>query len=359
MAQQEAESVVTEAVVQADTRVSKIAFDTNEHSFGEIPEDGGVVQYTFTFKNLGEVPVSILEAKPSCNCTAPSWTQEPVAPGGTGQVVAEFDPYNLPGKFHKTITVNTNAEPNTVILNISGTVLPKKRTVADDFPKVMGDLRLSAKYLDFGRISTEKPVTKTFAIYNQGNKTLKFDAKDFQLPAYISVALEPEHLQKEERGKLIVTYDAAQRNDLGWLVDNITLKTNENGANAAKSIQIMATVEEFFPPMTQEELAQAPRLGISKKNHEFGTVSEGRVVEFDVTLTNNGKQELQIRKTKGNCGCTVGTPEKMALAPGESTQMKVSFNTQGRQGNQYKEVSIFTNDPKAPVQKVVLKGEVK
>jgi hypothetical protein len=341
-----------------EKKLSKIEFAQNEHNFGEIAEEAGPVQHTFVFKNTGEVPVTILEAKASCGCTTPNWSKEAIAPGQSGEIVAEYNPFNRPGDFHKTITVNTNAEPNTIILNISGTVKPKPRTLADDFPTQLGAMRLKSSTLNFGNITTEKPITKVFDIYNSGDKTLKFDKKKFQSPSYITVSVEPENLSKESKGKLIVTYDVSARNDLGWLTDNVVLFTNEDGEAGTKNLYVSATVEEFFAPMTEEELAKAPRLVLNNKLHEFGSVNEGNTVETQFTLTNSGQQELQIRKTKGNCGCTVGTPEKMNLQPGESTTLKVSFNTNGRQGNQYKEVSIFTNDPRAPIQKVVLKGKV-
>jgi hypothetical protein len=67
---------------------------------------------------------------------------------------------------------------------------------------------------------------------------------------------------------------------------------------------------------------------------------------------------LNIRETRANCGCTVSAPEKDTLAPGESSKISVTFNSNGRRGRQQKMVTIFSNDPKAPTQQITINGRV-
>ena len=72
------------------------SFEKLEHDFGTIRE-GEKVTYTYKFKNTGEAPLIIQGAQPSCGCTAPDWSKEPIPVGGTGFVKAEFDSQGKPG----------------------------------------------------------------------------------------------------------------------------------------------------------------------------------------------------------------------------------------------------------------------
>jgi hypothetical protein len=101
-----------------------VQFSTIEHDFGTINE-GQVVEYTYAFKNTGEAPLIIQTAKPSCGCTAPAWSKEPIPPGGTGFVKASFDSKGKPGIQNKTITVMANTYPKQTVLRFKAMVTPK------------------------------------------------------------------------------------------------------------------------------------------------------------------------------------------------------------------------------------------
>lgn len=99
----------------------EIAFEKTEHDFGVIKE-GAKVSYTYSFKNTGKAPLIIQDAKPSCGCTAPDWSRNPIPVGGTGFVKAEFDSKGKPGAQMKTITVTANTWPTTTTLRFKASV---------------------------------------------------------------------------------------------------------------------------------------------------------------------------------------------------------------------------------------------
>jgi len=101
-----------------------IQFATVEHDFGTINE-GQVVEYTYTFKNTGEAPMIIQDAKPSCGCTVPNWTKDPIPVGGSGYVKAKFDSNGKPGIQNKVITVTANTYPKQTVLRFKAMVTPK------------------------------------------------------------------------------------------------------------------------------------------------------------------------------------------------------------------------------------------
>ena len=101
-----------------------IKFKTESHDFGKV-EEGVQAAYTFEFTNTGTAPVVISNAQPSCGCTTPDWTREPVMPGKTGFVKASFNSSGRPGNFNKNITVVSNSETPQIALTIKGEVNPK------------------------------------------------------------------------------------------------------------------------------------------------------------------------------------------------------------------------------------------
>jgi hypothetical protein len=101
-----------------------------------------------------------------------------------------------------------------------------------------------------------------------------------------------------------------------------------------------------------------PRVSTQQTEHNFGDIEAGDVVTHYFIITNTGDDNLLIKHVHATCGCTVAKPEKDALAPGESTKLKVEFNSLGRRGAQEKTVSVNTNDPKKPDLKLKITGNI-
>lgn len=105
---------------------AELTFEKTTHDFGTFSEDDPVVTTTFKFKNTGDTPLIIHQAIASCGCTAPQYTQEPIKPGGKGEIKVTYNGAGrFPGKFRKTITIHSNAENDLVRLYIKGNMNPK------------------------------------------------------------------------------------------------------------------------------------------------------------------------------------------------------------------------------------------
>ena len=96
-----------------------LAFTDATHDFGTVME-GPDATCEFSFKNNGKEPIIIEKAQPSCGCTVPQFSKEPVAPGATGVINVAYHTKGKPSAFTKTITVVSNA--GTKVLTIKGTV---------------------------------------------------------------------------------------------------------------------------------------------------------------------------------------------------------------------------------------------
>ncbi len=346
------------AVSLSHAQAPAMRFETDDHDFGVVPEEGGPISHPFTFVNTGDAPLLISEVKASCGCTTPSWSKEPIAPGDTGVVVAQYNPQNRPGTFRKSITVTSNADPATRALYIKGVVNPKPKTPIDDYPTAMGNLRVKYQSLNMAKVLTKEPLTKSFEMYNDGPDAILFNAINVT-PPHITVDVEPKELLPRQKGFIRVTYDATQaveQDRLGFSTDRIRLYTNE--ADSVKEFTVMATVEEYFEPLTDKELRKAPKISFASKTHDFGTIAQDAVAKTEFTFTNTGKDDLHIRSTKANCGCTVSQPDKKVLESGESSTIAVTFNAQGRRGKQQKTITVFSDDPVNPTQQLTIKARV-
>ena len=105
--------VETHAAGKAKIAFAETEYVMNDNVLGETSE------HVFVFKNVGEEPLIIANAVPSCGCVTPTWTKEPVLPGDTGSVHVYYQS-KMSGAFHKTIKVFSNASGKKPVLQISG-----------------------------------------------------------------------------------------------------------------------------------------------------------------------------------------------------------------------------------------------
>lgn len=332
-----------------------LLFNEKIHDFGEIIESKGPANFEFTFVNNSGRPVKILTVAASCGCTTPGWVKEVVPPGGRGFIKASYDPKGRPGYFNKTLTVTTDLGGAPIVLQVKGTVVEKLSSKADVLPVANGNLRLKNNSFNLGKLFINRPAVVTeFEVANAGESSIDFIG--VTAPAYIKVET-PASLKHDESGVIKITYDAKKRSQYGFLSDNIEIKTND-AATPLKSFSVYATVEEYFPVLTSTELASAPVLGLELAEADFARVKKGTVVEKKVIIKNTGKKNLDIRYIQPNCTCLKATTDKSTLKPGEAGVLTLSLTTEGRAGTQNKAATIYSNDPRNPVQRVTLTGYI-
>jgi hypothetical protein len=339
---------------------SAIEFKKTTHDFGEFKEDAGVQRYRFELKNIGDSDLIVTNAQASCGCTTPSWSKEPIKPGKTGFVEAGYDPRGRgTGPFSKTITVMTNSKKTPVVtLTIKGSAKEKEKTIADLYPREIGDFRINNEYLNMGRVYPNKLSTQTFKIYNDTNLTLTISPIN-PIGKHLTISVEPSVVKPKQTAEIKVTYDAKAKGDWGYMNDAFELKYS--GGTVDKTVlYVVATIEEEQKKdLTPEQLKAAPRMFFNKKEHDFGVLKPGEIVNHEFTFTNTGGGDLLLHKTKASCGCTASEPAKKLLKPGESSSIKVTFNSTGKHdGDQSQSVTIYTNDPTEPTVYITIKAKV-
>jgi hypothetical protein len=101
---------------------AKIEFNKEVHDYGTI-KNGADGSCVFEFKNTGDTPLMISNARGSCGCTVPDWPKEPIAPGASGSIKVKYDTMRT-GEINKSVTITSNAvnAPDKVVY-IKGNVL--------------------------------------------------------------------------------------------------------------------------------------------------------------------------------------------------------------------------------------------
>ena len=115
-------------------------------------------------------------------------------------------------------------------------------------------------------------------------------------------------------------------------------------------------------PGRQPEVTRgpAPRIVFQENVLELGRILDDTITEKATTFRNVGDADLIITAVHSTCGCTVGrvgrteiTGESHAgirevVKPGESLELVVKFNPNGKRDAQSQRVTLTTNDPTQP-----------
>lgn len=111
-------------------KTPEITFETLVHDYGQINQ-GENGECEFVFKNTGKADLILTNCRSSCGCTVPSWPKDPIAPGKKASIKVKYNTQRI-GQINKTITVESNAVNDRVVLKIVGNVNPKPTEAAPE-----------------------------------------------------------------------------------------------------------------------------------------------------------------------------------------------------------------------------------
>lgn len=122
----------------ADDRIvmqSDLAKDSNAHAettlalsepefdFGKIKK-GDKVEHIYEVTNTGKNPLVISSVHPTCGCTVPDYTKDPILPGQKGKITLKFNSENFDGVVHKTAEVYANVAQVPIELTFTADIQP-------------------------------------------------------------------------------------------------------------------------------------------------------------------------------------------------------------------------------------------
>lgn len=263
-----------------------------------------------------------------------------------------YNPRNRPGSFRKTITVTTNTEPANIYLSISGKVTAREKTVEEKYPFNIGSLRVKRMHLSFFNMTNAAKKPMTLEVLNPTKKAIKITFPN--LPKHITAA--PVTVPAGKEGKLTFTYDAALKNDWGYVNDNVMCWID--GSKTNKAIKISATITEDFSKLSPEDRANAPKATLNVRKLDFGSVKRGEAVVKTFTIKNTGKKTLLIHSVKSTSTILKCSVSQKEVPVGASATVELTLDTQRTKGRQYKTINVISNDPTSPNLTFTLSGAV-
>jgi hypothetical protein len=80
-----------------------------------------------------------------------------------------------------------------------------------------------------------------------------------------------------------------------------------------------------------------------EQSKDYGKITEGQKLEVSFRFKNTGNKPLVIESVHPSCGCTVADPPKEPIAPGNEGEIKGSFDSNGKEGEQHKTLVVTAN----------------
>jgi hypothetical protein len=111
-----------------------------------------------------------------------------------------------------------------------------------------------------------------------------------------------------------------------------------------RTIFIVALISAFTFTLQAQQSSPAANDSIvfDKTVHDYGTIEKASDGTSIFTFTNKGQKPLVLSNVRASCGCTVPEWPKQPVAPGESGEIKVKYNT-NIAGNFNKSITVSSN----------------
>lgn len=324
---------------------------------GSVLEENGHVQTSFHFTNKTNQPLVVEEVITECGCTTAEYSRDTLLQNEKGKIVIDFDPQTRGGEFAKMILVKTNVEPYTDTLILEGFNVPLPATISAHYAIEKAGLGFKFDVVNLGQVFTNEPKIKHVDFFNFGEYPIQLNQIQENLPIHLKAKMIPAVVTAKTRGVLEFTYDAQAKDDLGFFDEGIKLALLSNERKEL-SLKVLATVHEYFEPVTLAEKDNVPRLEIKEMEIDLSRIKSNLVISRLITLENKGGQPLHIRKILSNCECVSLIVPKEEMKPGERMDITVIFDPKGRRGIDHKTITIYSNDPIWPTRTLLIKSRI-
>ena len=325
---------------------AKIFFEKNFHDFGVIAEEGGEVEHTFLLRNHTTKPIVIVSTHTSCGCSKAFFSREPIMPDSIAEIKVVFNPMNYPGSFARKITIITNDGALEERLLITGNVTPRKKSVEEEYPLLMGGgIRAATNAHAFGYIEHGKEQISTFEIINTSTRTVSlkienpYSELEFYYPTELAAGAKATinfSCTLPEKSAIYGTRDYS----ISLVIDGVKAKypfvingiaIDSRDENRNNRVQMIALSENFIK-------FGAVKCTIPKLKHT-------------IEVRNDGEEQLTIRKLELNsAGIRADLEGDTTLKRGEKRTITVELNPSNLPfGAVVEKLRIISNDPKTPV----------
>ena len=131
-------------------------------------------------------------------------------------------------------------------------------------------------------------------------------------------------------------------------------RQNVNTAGSALLLGLALVVFLLAPLWGQ----QNPTIKFKENTWDFGRTQQGKILTHVFKFDNTGGKTLTISNVRTSCGCAAALISNREVKPGQSGEIKVTFNTKGYEGNQTKYIYVDSNDTKTPKAQLAVKAAI-
>ena len=128
--------------------------------------------------------------------------------------------------------------------------------------------------------------------------------------------------------------------------------------SATASLILAEGMEPSSTDQGDVSVSKCPTISIPKKDIHLGRVPLLSMQTATFHFSNTGTTTLIIDNVQASCGCTVLTPSKMRIDPGEKGEIKVRWTVEGKAGTTRKMAKIYSNDCENPELPISIGGEI-
>ena len=123
-------------------------------------------------------------------------------------------------------------------------------------------------------------------------------------------------------------------------------------------ILVFSNIQNKPSSNIQNKSLLQPKLLVSEEEWDFGKVTRGEKPTHIFIVKNGGEGDLIIEGVKGSCPCIEVSISTNRIKPGESAELKVSYDTTDYVGKDEKHLHIYSNDPQVPDKWISLYVEI-
>jgi hypothetical protein len=141
------------------------------------------------------------------------------------------------------------------------------------------------------------------------------------------------------------------------LVSTLIIATISCSNNTGNQVGTEIVTNPATAQNPEAENINATEITFDENMFDFGIIKEGELVNHKFKFKNTGKNPLLITNASASCGCTVPNWSKEPIAPGQSGEIDVTFNSEGKPNHAEKSVTVVANTTPTNTM-LLIKGEV-
>lgn len=114
-------------------------------------------------------------------------------------------------------------------------------------------------------------------------------------------------------------------------------------SSQAVQAQVVTETKKETTTFTKKADDRQAQLTFTTREHDFGEIEEGKIVEYVFIFKNTGNYPLMLQDIRTTCGCTAPEWTKEPIAPNEQGKIIVRFNSAHKAGQQRKVITVISN----------------